>query len=229
MSKNGKRGYVILAILFVIFTLIAFAAPFTMNMVFWLAYAFGVIAIAFQIYVFNVSFSGGKSVKSKFYGFPIAQVGIVYLIVQLMISLAEMGLSSFIPGWCTLIINAVLLAIVVIGCIAADVMRDEIVRQDEKQTKNVSNIRSLQSTSAALPGQCDNAEVKKLLEKLAEDFKYSDPVSSDGTVEIERELETQLKEIQKALIDNDSDSVKSLCMKCSATLKERNRVCALNK
>ena len=83
MNKTSTKGYIVLGLIFVVFTVIAFAAPFNKTGVFALAYIFGVIAIAYQIYVFKISFTAGGDAKSKFYGFPIAKVGVIYLLAQL--------------------------------------------------------------------------------------------------------------------------------------------------
>lgn len=229
MGKNEKRGYAILAIIFVVFSVIAFAVPFTKNGVFVLAYVFGTIAIAFQIYVFKISFQHGEDAKSKFYGIPIANIGLYYLSVQLILSVAEMSLAMLLPTWMVLIVNIVPIALALMGCITAEVMRDEIERQDVQLKKDVANIRGLQSTSASLVGMCSDNEMKKQLQKLADEFKYSDPVSSDDTKELENELQQLMKELQAAIIDDDMAAVKTLCMKALAGLNERNRVCKLGK
>ena len=56
MTKNETRGILLMAILFVVFSAIAFVIPFSKNGVFWIAYLFGVLAILFQIYIFKSSF-----------------------------------------------------------------------------------------------------------------------------------------------------------------------------
>lgn len=229
MSKNGIRGYITLAVLFIVFSVIAFAAPFSRTAVFWLAYVFAAAAIAYQIYVFKISFSDDGDVKSKFYGFPIAKVGVIYLTAQLIISLAEMIFAAFLPVWAVVIINVIAAALAIVGCIAADAMRDEIVRQDVQLKKDVSHMRALQSMSAALAGQCMDGDTKELLQKLADEFKYSDPVSSDETEAMEAELLEQLKEIQKSMIDGDTEAVKAFSGRVLSGLAERNRICALNK
>ena len=229
MTKNGLRGYITLAILFAVFSVIAFVAPFSMPASFWIAYIFGVIAIALQIYVFKISFANGESAKSKFYGFPIARIGITYLVVQLVVSIVEMALASLLPLWVAIIINVLLLAAAVIGCIAADVMRDEVVRQDSQIKKDVTNMRSLQSLAASLAGQCPDESLKSDLQKLADEFKYSDPVSSDATKALETELDAQMKELQKALNERDIEGAKAYCNKLLSGLSERNRLCSLNK
>ena len=65
MMKNKKRGYIVLAILFVVYSVIAFAAPFQMTAVFWIAYLFGVFAIAAQLYIFGISFKSGTDYMCK--------------------------------------------------------------------------------------------------------------------------------------------------------------------
>lgn len=228
MKKNSVRGYIALAILFVVYSVIAFVAPFQKAaVIFWLAYIFGVIAIASQLYIFKIAFSG-EDVKSKFYGFPIARVGIIYLTVQIVLSMIEMALADIMPIWIAIILNVVIAALASLGCIAADAMKDEIERQDVRLKKDVSNMRALQSQSSTLVSQ-SNDTVKKVVQDLADEFKYSDPVTCDQSVQIENELANMMNELQNAIIDNDDISVIDLCKKATGVLAERNRVCKLNK
>ena len=229
MGKNEIRGYIVDAIIFIIFSVISFAPPFHKTGVFWLAYIFGVIAIVYQIYVFKISFSQGDDVKSKFYGFPIARVGVIYLGIQLVISLIEMCLAAIIPVWVTIIINILPLAFALVGCIAAEVMRDEIVRQDIHIRTDVGNMRALQSQTASFAGMCQDADVKKILQDLAEEFKYSDPVTSEATKEMEVELKSLANEIGRALVYGTLNSVRGFCVRTKSSLAERNRVCKLEK
>ncbi len=229
VSKNGIRGYIILGVIFAVFCVIAFAPPFAKTGTFWIAYLFALIAIGYQIYVFKISFTRGADTKSKFYGFPIARVGVIYLIIQLLISLIQLILSSIIPAWVAIIINVLPLAYAIIGCIAADAMRDEIERQDSQLKADVSNMRALQSFSASLIGLCNDDATKETIQNLADEFKYSDPVSSEKTKDLEYELEQQLKDVQKTLLDGDVSAIELQCTKIMASLSERNRICALNK
>lgn len=229
MNKNGIKGYISLAIILVVFSVIAFVLPFQKNAVFCIAYLSGVIAIAYQIYVFKISFGGDSDAKSRFYGFPIARIGVIYMIVQLAVSIIEIVCAAYAPLWVCIILNVVLLGIVALGCIAADTMKEEIIKQDVKIKKDVSNMRNLQSMSATLAGQCEEKELKKLLSDMAEEFKYSDPVTSENTKDIEEELKEQMNEIQSAIIDGDDAGAMDLSKKILGTLAERNRLCKLNK
>ena len=229
MSKNGVRGLIVLALILAVFCTIAFVAPFCMTATFWAAFICGVVAIAFQFYVFSVSFSKGQGAKSKFYGFPIARIGVTYLLVQLVLSFVEMGLSCKIPAWVAIIINVIVFVIAAIGCIAAEVVRDEVVRQDEKVKQDIVNMKSLSAMAAGLPGLCQDEALKKDLQKLADEFKFSDPVSSASTAVMEANLGTQLQQLKSALASGDYESARAYCGSLMNGLSERNQACKLNK
>ena len=227
--KNSTRSLIIIAIALVVFSVVAFAIPFAHTTAFWVAYGFGALAILFQLYIFKLSFAGDSDAKSRFYGFPIARLGVYYLVAQLVVSVVEMALAKVIPTGVAVAINVLLLALAVVGCITVDAMRDEIIRQDGALKKNVGNMRELQSLSSALVGQCGDEALKPMLQKLADEFRYSDPVSSEKTQELEEDMKVQLGDIQQALVEGDSDGARKLCGKLMGSLAERNRVCSVSK
>ena len=221
MTKNRIRFYIILAVVFVIFTVIAFVAPFPHNTVFWLSYAFGVISIAVQAYSWPSAFAGDGA-KSKVYGFPIARVTTIYMIVQLILSLFFMVAGEKVPVWIPVILYIVLLGLAAIGMIAAETARDEVERQETVKQVNTGTMKALRAKAAAIAGACTDSEQKKALDKLAEAFRYSDPVSSDATQKLEMKLEVLLDELQET---KNADLIK----KIEATLAERNQLCKMSK
>ena len=230
MGNNKIRFFVTLAIVLALFAVIAFAAPFTHNAVFWLSVVFGVIAIAVQLYAFPKAFDG-KDVRSKFYGFPLARVTTVYLAVQLVLSLVFMILGSFlpVPAWIPAVVYVVLLAATALGFIAADSMKEEVERQDAALKARVDTMRALQSKTVFIAGQCDEAETKRALNKLAESFRFSDPVSSDALNDVEATLAELVDELQSAVMEKDNAAARTLCARVEAALADRNRMCRLNK
>jgi len=229
MTKNQKRTLIVTIIVFVAFSVVAFALPFKKNGVFWLSYIFSTFAILAQIYVLKVAFSGTESVKSKFYGFPIAQIGIVYMGIQVVMSIIFMALAFITPIWIPLIVDVLLLAASAIGLISTDAMRDEIERQDVKLEIDTSCMTTLRSVVYSLPGKVDDNGLKSDLQNLADEFKYSDPVSGDSLKDIESELEQTVGELQSAVFNNQIDVVRDLVKKSRNILSERNRLCKLNK
>ena len=228
-NKNTVRGTIILGIALAAWLVIVLVVPFVKNAAYWLSFVFTLLAFAAQLYVFKISFRNGESVRSKFYGFPIARIGVMYLAVQLVLGLLVMALAKWLPAWIGVILFVITLAVAAVGCIAADMMRDEVERQDVHLKKDVSHMRAMQSKAIALVNQCDAPALKNELEKLAEDFRFSDPVSSEALADIEASLSACLDELQRSLTDGDMDSATVLCHRAKTVLVERNRLCKLNK
>ncbi len=229
MKKNQIRGLVVILIMLAVFSLIAFLPPFVKTAVFWLSYIFGVISILAQIYVLKTAFDGENIAKSRFYGFPIAKIGVVYAAAQLILSIVFMIVAAVLPAWIAVLAFVILLAAAAIGFIAADTVRDEINEQDKKLETNTSCMITLRSIVYPLSAQCDDENAKKSLTDLADQFRYSDPVSSEAIKDIESELELLTAELQIAVNEARNSEIVPLCKKVSNTLMERNRLCKLNK
>lgn len=229
MTKNEKRVIAVDAIILVVFLVISFVAPFKMNGVFWLSVILGVISIAAQLYILKSAFGQGEGPMSKFYGFPIAKIGFVYMVAQLILSLVFMAIGSFCPTWIPVIVFVVILGAACIGFIAADATRDEIECQDAVLKTNTECMQTLRSIVYPLAGQVSDQDCVKALQELADEFRYSDPVSGESIKDIEKELTALVEKLQKAVVDDDKNSIEELCRKTNVVLTERNRMCKLKK
>lgn len=229
MKKNEIRAIAFVLIVLIAFNVVVFALPFVMNGVFWVSYIFGMLAILLQLPVMKIAFKNGSSVKSKFYGFPIARIGAIYAITQLVVSLIFMLLAHFLPVWLPVVVCVLLVCVSGAGFIGADTMRDEVEHQDIKLEADVKFIRSLQSKASFIATQCKDDEVKRAVSAYADNLRYSDPVSNSKLTEIENELLIYTNELENAVIDNDKNSALSLCQKTESLLAERNHLCKVNK
>ncbi len=221
MKKNQIRIYTIVGILFLVFSTISFVLPVNRNSVFVLAYLFGIISIMVLAYAVHVGVIKEEGAHSKFYGFPIAYIGMVYTGVQLVLSFLFMFISSRIPVRVVIIICVVLLAIAIVGLIAAEVVKEEVVHQEEKLKANVGTMRTLQSRVRAMTGICE----AKMLKVFAEELQYSDPVSCEELKEVEEELGEIIVQLQKAVNDSDQMKIDELAKKGIERLQERNLLC----
>lgn len=229
MKKNIVRWWTVLAVTLVVFNVVVFAVPFERSAVFFLSWFFTLVAISAQIYVIRTAFYQGEGTKSKFYGWPIARIGVVYLVAQIVLGLLFMVLGSRVKLWIPLVLYVVLLGTSAVGFIAADAMRDEVERQDIKLKKDVACIRALQSKAATLVQLAQEPQVRKALDKFSEDLQFSDPVSSEALTDIETDLVACVDELYQAVIDNDHNSAMALVQKAETALMERNRLCKLDK
>ena len=225
MNKDTIRGLVVLGVLLVLYILIAFLIPFVYTATFWVSFVFTLIAFGVVAASIYIAFIKNPDAKSRFYGFPIAKIGAIYGLVQLVAGFIFMALATYAPAWTAVLVYAIALGSAVIGLISADAVVSEIHVQDAKLKKDVSLMRSLQSKVNQMAAQSENAEIKA----LADEFRYSDPVSNDAIADAEADLAAAVDELQNAYVDSDSEAVAKLCHRASALLAERNRLCKLNK
>ena len=225
MKKDAVRGVVVLGVLLVLYILIAFLIPFVHTATFWVSFVFTLIAFGVVAASIYIAFVKNPDAKSRFYGFPIAKIGVIYGAVQLAAGLVLMALAAIVPAWIAVLVYAVALGAAVIGLVSAEAVVSEIHVQDAKLKNNVALMRSLQSKINQIAAQSEDKGIKA----LAEEFRYSDPVSSDALAEIERDLAAVVDELQAAIVDGEGEAADKLCRKAAATLAERNRLCKLNK
>ena len=225
MKKDTIRAIVVAAIVFIIYNLIAFVIPFAHTAAFWISYGFTLAAffvVAVSIYL---AFIKNPDAKSRFYGFPIARIGVLYGIVQLVVSLIVMALATWTPWWIPTLVYAIGMGATIIGLISAEAVVEEIQTQDVKLKDNTVMMRALLSKISQIASQTDDAAIKA----LAEEFRYSDPVSNDVVADAEADLAAAVDQLQAAFVDGDNEATAQLCRKTAALLAERNRICKLNK
>lgn len=229
MSKGTKRLVLLTVIILIAFAVISFVIPVPKNAVYWAAVGFMILAILVMAYVIKTAFGDGPSARSRFYGFPIAKVGASYLIVQMVVSIIFMLCAKWISVWPVVITSLILFVIAAVGVMTTESVRDEIVRQDNKLQADTSCMSTLRSIVYPLPSQCNDPGVSDALKKLADEFRYSDPVSSESLGPVEQELEGLVEKLQMAVSSGNKDETLRLCNETSRVLAERNRLCKLNK
>lgn len=230
MNKNKIRFFAALAIVLVVYNVLAFAIPFPKNGCFWAAWVFGLVAILAQAAFLLLAFQHGEGVRSRFYGFPVARVGVAYLCVQLALSFLFMGLAFVkCPAWIPVVLSVIVLAAAALGLIVTEAVRDEVERQDSKRRADTLGMKKLYAAVAACADRCADPELKKPVQKLAEALRYADPVSSEATREAENTLRMYLIDLESAVDGGNVDRAKELCAAMTSALADRNRLSKLGK
>lgn len=214
--KKKVMAYAVLAILFALFNVIAFAIPTEKTATFWIAYAFSVVAFAIQIGVWKFAFKGADTLNSKFLGIPLISVGARYLAIQ-VVAFAVFMAFPVLPTWIPIVICFVILGISAICLIGTETGREEINRVEEKVEKKVFYIKSLQVDVELLAESESDPEIKAELLKLADKIRFSDPMSSDALTEVEETIVNKIEELKTA--ENKS----SLIATINLLLTERNK------
>lgn len=217
MKKNSTKGYVILGILFALISIIAFAVPTVKTATFWIAYVLTAAAFAAQIIIWRTAL-GKETLKSKFLGFPVVHIGIVYTVIQ-VIAFAVFMFVPTLPTWSAIVVCSVIAGISAVCMISADAGRNEIERVEAKVQKKVFYIRELQTVVELLTDVETDADTKAALDQLAEKIRFSDSMSSEKLANLENKISAKVLELKTA--PNKVEIITEL----NSLLDERNKKC----
>ena len=216
MKKNSSKGYCILAILFILVSIIAFAVPAAKTAAFWISYAFTVIVFVTQIVIWKAALGRSESLKSKFLGLPVLHIGVIYLVVQIIALFVFLSIPT-LPIWSAVIACAVIAGVSAACIIASDAGRSEIVRVSAKVREKTFYIKELQADVELLAGTETDTATKTALMQLAEKIRYSDPMSDERLADIEDQITEKIAELKAS-----TDKTK-IINEINSLLGERNR------
>ena len=222
MKKNSTKGYVILGILFALVSIIAFVVPTVKTTTYWIAYVFTAAAFAAQIGIWKTALGKEETLKSKFLGFPIVHIGIVYAVIQ-VIAFAVFMFVPTLPAWSAIVVCSIIAGVSAVCMISADAGRNEIERVEAKVQKKVFYIRELQADIEVLTDNESDATVKTALAQLAEKIRFSDPMSSEQLADLENKISSKVAELKTT--SNKLEIITEL----NSLFDERNKKCKILK
>lgn len=222
MKKNSIKGYLVLGILFALVSIIAFAVPTSKTTTFWIAYVFTAATFAAQIGIWKTALGKEETLKSKFLGFPIVHIGIVYAVIQ-VIAFAVFMFVPTLPAWSAIVVCSIIAGVSAVCIISAGAGRNEIERVEANVQKKGFYIRELQADVELLADNETVADLKTALMQLAEKIRFSDPMSSEQLMDLENKISTKVAELKNA--SNKLEIITEL----NSLLDERNKKCKILK
>jgi len=228
LTKNKGMFFASIFIILAVFNVVVFVIPFNKGGGFWSGYGFSMLAILLSAAVSFYAFDR-EGLKSKFYGVPLISVAWLYLVIQVIVGLVEMGLDFIpIPFQYGIALNTILLGACLIGLFTVEASKEEIERIDAQVKEKVFYIKSLQADVEILIGKASD-DMKKMLKDLAETIRYSDPMSSPQLAAIENKIEAKAAGLTEAVDRADGNAIKALCDELQQLFAERNRKCKVLK
>ncbi|WP_337555951.1 hypothetical protein [Phascolarctobacterium succinatutens] len=221
MKKNSTKGYVILGILFTLVSIIAFAVPTLKTATFWIAYVFTAAAFAAQIIIWRTAL-GKEALKSKFLGFPVVHIGIVYAIIQ-TVAFAVFLFAPMLPVWSAIVVCSIIAGVSAVCMISTDAGLNEIERVEAEVQEKVFFIRELQADIELIATTETDADTKAELTRLAEKISFSDPMSNEQLMDLENKISTKVLKLKTAT--NKVEIITELTL----LLDERNKKCKILK
>ncbi|MCD8340553.1 MAG: hypothetical protein LUC87_00150 [Clostridiales bacterium] len=230
--KPSQKSVLIWAIVLVVCNLVAFVIPFQKTGVFWLSDGFLVVSLLFLFAAERIAMKDAETAKSRFYGRPILTVAFDYAVALLSCVVVFVVISVFFPGlplWIPLVFYILLTGGAAIGLITAETTRGYVEEQDQKVATSTDFMRWFYGQVVALSSQAEDTALTGDLQRLAEEIRYSDSVSSAATKELEDRIYGEVSNLGSALSSGDTVAAGRLCQQISRDLKARNALCKANK
>ncbi len=231
MTKGNISAIAVHGIVALGYIVMFLLIPFPKYAASWISFGFTLAAIAISLVIAFYANRGDGSITSKVYGFPVLRVGYLYLAVQFVVGAVICLIAALIevPFWIPLLLSLLLLAAAGVGVIATDNVRDHVQAMDRETERVTKAVKTFRLDMASVLDRCSDSVVKRELEKLAEAIRYSDPVSSEATESIERELGMAIEDLKVDVRRKSQEELLEQIQEVKSLLTERNRICKANK
>lgn len=227
-KKSGAMLGLIYLVIFVAYNLFLFLIFSDLNTVFWISYAFMLIAYLIHIgCVFTIA--KDFSVKALFFGIPLASFSIYFVCAELFTSLVFMIFREQASVKVTVVIQALLLCAFAVVAIVSIMTRDAVSNVGKKIKENVSFIKGMNVDVEMLMQRSTNPEVTNELRKLSEVIKYSDPMTNSTVAMQEQMIMQNMVELRTVFDAGDMEKVKETCTKLGLLFVERNKKLMISK
>lgn len=227
--KNAKKFDVkMLAIWLIVlaaFVAVVFLLPISRNAVFYVAFAMTLVSFGLVAFAYVQSFLHDNTLSSKLLGFPIFRVSLIALALQMLVFVTLGALSALCPIWLAVIIEGLVLAGTAVCLIATEAARGVVEEAEVKLTDRTQMIKRLRAQAETVVSLQTNEHIKTEVERLSQALRYSDPVSSDATKEVELEIEKLLGKLYNGV---DAD-IEARIKRALVLVQQRNSIIKSNK
>ncbi len=225
MGFNKKKGIsaVCALIVLAVFNAVAFLLPVDHTVTFWLGYSFVTLATALMLVCILFLFNTEDSSRT-FLRLSVAKIGWMYFIIQFADGIWQ--ITNFnVPYLAALISNCVLTGFFIITVLCSKAAGESIEKQEAHVAQKVFFLKNIQSVLASI--KAEDAETQNKIERLQEDFRFSDPMSHSMLSELEKQIESKVVMLKSDISDKEKADNEIECI--SDLLKERNQKCKMLK
>ena len=216
-TKNTGAAVSISVISLIIFNVAAFLIPFLHTVTFWLGYCFATMSIIVLLISSLVLFGNSDS-NSKFLSIPQFNVTLIYFMLQIALSFAEMT-NSFLTYKNAIIINCALIAVFLIAFLLVGIGKSIVESRDSYTNSKRFYIKNIQVELELI--ETTDSEVSKALNDLKESVRFSDPMSHSQLAAIENKIENKIRQLKEQI--NVKSEALRLCNEIQLLLNERKQ------
>ncbi len=212
----------VLVIVLVIYSVVLFMTADLSKGVLWLGYGFTIISAAVCGVVNWFTLKDPMDAEELYYQIPVSAICAIYVAVAMVLGIV----AACLPGTALkgmaiaeMIIHAIFWIVLLMSLMH---MRKILQMQGDKADK-VANIRLWESRLLAMAQDSKDSALKERIKRLAEDIRFSDPMSNESVEHLDRELYEGICELQEMVESDDTTQAMLQVEKLSVQLKNRNR------
>lgn len=231
--KKGIKFYApCWAIVLIVFNVITFSVPITVNvnkftLSFWIGYTFITLMFIAQL-VCSILFFKQDSKEKKFLNIPIISLSYTALLVSMIVGAVAMAVP-FVPYWVGIIIDVLIVAFYAIAIISSKAAADTIENIDNKVNVQTFFIKSLTVDAESLLPRAKSDETKAVAKKVYEAIRYSDPMSNEALSSVESQITIKFNEFSNAVLEDNKPTAEAIGNELVILVDERNKKCKLLK
>lgn len=231
--KKGIKFYApCWAIVLIVFNVITFAVPITVNVnkftpSFWIGYAFITLIFIAQL-VCSIVFFKQDSKEKRFLNIPVISLSYTALLVSIIVGAVAM-VVPFMPYWVGIILDMLIVAFYAITIIASKAAADTIENIDNKVKAQTFFIKSLTVDAERLLPRAKSDETKAIAKKVYEAIRYSDPMSNEALSSVESQIAIKFNDFSNAVIEDNKPTAKAIGNELIILVNDRNTKCKLSK
>lgn len=164
---------------------------------FWPSYALVMAAFLVNLVCSSITFKETNNTKFL-YNFSLIKISYITLVLTTIFGLLGMFIPDM-PSFIATIVCGLVIVLNIFACIGAKANADIVSRKDEEIKEKTSAMRELVSLAETNYKNESDPDKKKELKKVYEALRFADPTSNELTIDKEKEIETNLTNIDSVL------------------------------
>lgn len=209
----------IMAVAVIAINICMFVVLETFTTVFWISFAFSVVACAVSLLL--VFFDVGIGEKKQLYAYILYPIVTYFLIAQIFFAIISVNfLENHV--FVTFTIQMILLVLFLVIYLVLRRSKEAVEQQQEIRGKDILSFKAILDSARSVLAKTDYSTPYRKDVQMAVDALASGQVrSTPAAEEIEREIKDQIGVLSRAVDDNNVERVAEASLKLKALAQER--------
>lgn len=225
--KKTAAFAVVYPLILIVLVAAFFLVPFAKTFSAYIALGFTALSVLIALVFSAKTAKKADTARKAFYAAPVIKAATVYMVVQIVIGVALCAIGAFVAvsPWISLAVCLVWFAAAIGGLVASNATKKAIAPVETETEVKIKTVTEFRIDMVSVFEACRSDELRRELEKLADDVKYSDPVSSPDTLEIEKKIASEIADLAKKVEADKIEKAKEGIRTVRNLVSERNRIC----